>query len=60
MWNLKTVRKVCGIVGAIFSGVMGIAGGYIAGSEAAPKVLKAKKIWDELNSEDDSPEDVTE
>ena len=56
--NLKTVRMVCGIIGAICSGIMGIVGGYIAGSEAAPKVIKAKRIWDELK-EDDSP-DATE
>lgn len=57
--NLKKVRMVCGVIGAIFSGIMGIVGGYIAGSEAAPKVIKAKRIWDELNAEDDSP-DATE
>lgn len=54
--NLKTVRMVCGIIGAICSGIMGIVGGYIAGSEAAPKVIKAKKIWDELKTEDDATE----
>lgn len=51
--SLKTIRMICGIIGAICSGLMGAIGGYIAGSEAAPKVIKAKRIWDELNSEDE-------
>lgn len=54
MWTLKTVRIVCGIVCAIFTGFMGAIGGYITGSEAAPKVLKAKRIWDELHEEDEA------
>lgn len=50
--SMKKLRRICAIIGAIVFGLIGVVNGYTAGSELAPKVRKAKKIWDELKKDD--------
>ena len=54
--KLKTVRMICGVFWAICCGIAGVIGGYLAGTAAAPKIIKAKKIWDELTEESEDDE----
>lgn len=55
--KLKTVRLICGIVWAICCGIAGVIGGYLSGTAAAPKIIKAKRIWDELTEDSEDNED---
>ena len=54
--RLKTIRMICGVVWAICCGIAGVIGGYLAGTAAAPKIIKAKRIWDELTEENEDDE----
>ena len=54
--KLKTIRMICGVFWAICCGIAGVIGGYLAGTAAAPKIIKAKRIWDELTEESEDDE----
>ena len=54
--KLKVIKMICGIFWAICCGVVGVIGGYISGTRAVPKLIRAKQIWDDLTEESEDDE----